>query len=67
MRGWWDGLRDAVRVWLALWRLKRLVRQRATRHAAIVAHALFSGSTQAYTLTEDLPREADSTMIRWDD
>lgn len=50
--GWWayrQGQRDA--------------RRAALRHLAVVAQALYTGSTAAYELTPDLPRAENSTAI----
>lgn len=56
-------------IWLAGWlddrRAKRDARHAALRHIAVVAHAVYTGSTGAYTLTPDLPRAAESTEINW--
>lgn len=42
---------------------KTAARHQAWRHMAVIAHALYTGSTRAYELTPDLPREPDSTRI----
>ena len=56
-------------VWLGGWlesrRVKRDARHAALRHVAVIAHAIYTGSTGAYTLTPDLPRAENSTEIRW--
>ena len=44
---------------------RRIARLAATRHMAMVTRALFTGSTEAYTLIKDLPRHEDSTQILW--
>ena len=46
-------------------KLRQFARVTATRHMATVARALWTGSTDAYTLVPDLPREENSTEIRW--
>jgi hypothetical protein len=56
-------------LWFAGWlddrRTKRDARHAALRHIAVVAHAVYTGSTSAYTLTPDLPRQDNSTDIQW--
>lgn len=42
-----------------------MARRAAWRHLATVTHALYSGSTAAYTLMPDLPRVPDSTEVYW--
>ena len=51
--------------WYYRFQARRMARIAATRHLALVAKALFTGSTEAYTLMDDLPREPDSTEIQW--
>jgi hypothetical protein len=63
---------DPFTVWRA-WRkrvfyrlkAKQMARIAATSHMATVARAVWSGSTEAYTLIEDLPRHDDSTHVKW--
>jgi hypothetical protein len=52
-------------LWLAGLKAKRDARHAAIRHMAVIAHAVYTGSTGAYTLTPDLPRAIDSTEITW--
>lgn len=49
--------------WWAYRQGKREARYQAFRHLTVVAHALYTGSTGAYHLTPDLPRECDSTNV----
>lgn len=51
--------------WLDRLHARRLARLAASRHLALVTQALFTGSTEAYTLVKDLPRAQDSTRIEW--
>ena len=52
-------------LWLAGWRAKTQARHAALRHVCVIAHAVYTGSTGAYTLTPDLPRGDNSTEIEW--
>lgn len=56
-------------IWFAGWledrRAKRDARHAALRHIAVIAQAVYTGSTAAYTLTPDLPRAENSTEIAW--
>lgn len=51
--------------WLMAFHGRQLARHRALEHAAVVARALYTGSTMHYTLTPDLPRAEDSTRVEW--
>lgn len=51
--------------WWAVLHARRVARHRALRHMAVVARAVFEGSTAAYTLVPDLPRHEDSTQVRY--
>lgn len=51
--------------WLASRREKRAARYAALRHMAVIAQAVYTGSTAAYTLTPDLPRKEESTEVQW--
>lgn len=55
--------------WLTRWRAdhaaRTIARHRAIRHLAVIAKAVYAGSTAAYELTPDLPREQDSTNLDW--
>lgn len=59
----------ALSLWLYGWwverRRKTEARHTALRHMCVIAHAVYSGSTAAYTLTPDLPRQENSTHIQW--
>ena len=54
---------SAILAWWGLCRRKQDARRQAYRHLAVVAHAVYTGSTAAYSLTPDLPREQDSTTV----
>jgi hypothetical protein len=54
---------SAIVAWWAYRQGKQSARRQAMRHMAAVAHALYTGSTAAYDLTPDLPRQADSTNV----
>lgn len=54
---------SAILAWWAYRQGKTAARREAYRHLAVVAHALYTGSTAAYSLTPDLPREDDSTNV----
>jgi hypothetical protein len=54
LKSWW------ARVWA-----RHQARVAARRHLAVVAHALFTGSTASYELTE-LSRVDNSTEVDWD-
>lgn len=47
-------------------KIRQLARAAATRHAAAVAHALWTGSTSAYQFLPELPRVDNSTEIDWE-
>jgi len=49
--------------WWALRKAKAEARHQALRHLAVVAQALYTGSTASYELVPDLPRMKDSTRI----
>ena len=55
--------------WLHEWwyraQARRASRLAAYSHLAMIAHAIWTGSTHAYTLRADLPREPDSTRVIW--
>ena len=42
---------------------RTIARHRAIRHMAVIAHAIYTGSTAAYELTPDLPRQVDSSNV----
>lgn len=56
-------------IWFAGWfsdrQQKREARHAALRHVAVIAQAVWTGSTAGYTLTPDLPRQDNSTEIEW--
>lgn len=54
---------SALIAWWAYRQGKRDARRQAYRHLAVVAHALYTGSTSAYQLTPDLPRTDLSTAV----
>ena len=54
---------SAIIGWWAYRAGKSAARREAYRHLAVVAHALYTGSTEAYTLTPNLPRKDDSTTV----
>jgi hypothetical protein len=56
---------SALVAWWAYRQGKQAARRQALRQLAVVAHALYTGSTAAYTLTPDLPRNENSTEISW--
>ena len=58
--GWW------AYGWWYRFRFRQMARMIATRHMAIIAKAMITGSTDAYTLLQDLPRQPQSTEIDWD-
>ena len=51
--------------WYYRLQARRAARMAATRHLALVAKALFTGSTEAYTLMQDLPRVEGSSEVEW--
>ena len=53
----------AILAWWGAKQQTREARRKAYRHLTVVAHALYTGSTAAYELTPDLPREVDSTQV----
>ena len=59
---------SAIAAWWAYRQGQRSARRQAFRHLAVVAQALYTGSTAAYHLTPDLPRASDSTHVEfWQD
>ncbi len=73
--GWaclWIVLPDPFTLW-RIWRqrawyrfkARQAVRLAATHHMAVVAKAVYSGSTEGYTLIDDLPRHENSTHVKW--
>jgi len=56
---------SAIIAWWALRCEKQAARRQAYRHMAVIAHAVYTGSTEAYTLTPDLPRSSNSTEVHW--
>ena len=54
---------SAIIAWWAYRQGKAAARRQAYRHLVVVAHALYTGSTGAYSLTPDLPRVEDSTAV----
>ena len=56
-----------LRAWLTRWRAdhaaRTIARHRAIRHLAVVARAVYIGSTAAYELMPDLPRYQDSSNV----
>ena len=54
---------SAIVAWWAYRQGRQHARHEALRHLAVVAHALYTGSTAAYSLTPNLPREVDSTNV----
>ena len=49
--------------WARIW-ARHQARVAARRHLAVVAHALFTGSTAGYEFVE-LERVANSTEVKW--
>lgn len=49
--------------WLARVLAKQRARQAAMRHAAVVAQAIWTGSTAGYSFDRDLPRVESSTEV----
>lgn len=51
--------------WWALRKEAREARYRALQHLAVVAQALYTGSTAGYEMFPDLPRAKNSTDVGW--
>lgn len=63
---------DPLTIWRAwkkrAWyrfKARQMARIAATAHAAKVVRAFYMGSTEGYTLIDDLPRKDNSTEIDW--
>ena len=54
-----------VVAWWAALHARRVARHRALRHMAVIARAVYEGSTAAYRLVPDLPRQDDSSQVRY--
>jgi hypothetical protein len=56
---------SAIVAWWGWVSRKQDARRQAYRHMAVIAHAVYTGSTSAYTLVPDLPRSSNSSEVRW--